>query len=149
MDSLITTTIITQEYNDILNNCLNSSASSNGSIDDNNNNNTNKDCNLLNGTLTSNCTNSSSSSISSGSIIETNENDLNLSFNEYMSKTNWIVNYLPQNMTQEEVKQLFSTIGTVESCKLVKHKISGNYMLLEVIISSYHLFYLNSEKVKV
>ncbi len=148
MDSLITTTIITEQYNDILNTCLNSSASSNGSIDDNNNNNTNKDCNLLNGTLTSNCTNSSSS-ISSGSIIETNENDLNLSFNEYMSKTNLIVNYLPQNMTQEEVKQLFSTIGTVESCKLVKHKISGNYLLLEVIITSYHLFYLNSEKVKV
>ncbi len=148
MDSLITTTIIKQEYNDILNNCLNSSASSNGSTDDNNYN-PNKDCNLLNGTLTSNCTTSSSSISSLLSIIETNENDLNLSFNEYMSKTNLIVNYLPQNMSQEEVKQLFSTIGTVESCKLVKHKISGNYMLLEVIITSYNLFYSNYDKVKV
>jgi hypothetical protein len=142
MDSLITTPIVTQEYNDILNTCLNSSASSNGSIDDNN---TNKDCNLLNGTLTSNCTTSSSS----GSIIETNENDMNLPFNEYMSKTNLIVNYLPQNMTQEEVKQFFSTIGIVESCKLVKHRISGNYLLLEILITSYNLFFSNYEKVKV
>ncbi|EUB55209.1 ELAV-like protein [Echinococcus granulosus] len=36
--------------------------------------------------------------------------------------TNLIVNYLPQNMTQEEIKSLFSSIGEVESCKLIRDK---------------------------
>nr|XP_008101971.1 PREDICTED: ELAV-like protein 3 isoform X5 [Anolis carolinensis] len=41
------------------------------------------------------------------------------------SKTNLIVNYLPQNMTQEEFKSLFGSIGEIESCKLVRDKITG------------------------
>lgn len=41
------------------------------------------------------------------------------------SKTNLIVNYLPQNMTQDEIKELFSSIGPVESCKLIKDKLTG------------------------
>ncbi|KAJ8345594.1 hypothetical protein SKAU_G00297870 [Synaphobranchus kaupii] len=41
------------------------------------------------------------------------------------SKTNLIVNYLPQTMTQEEFKSLFSSIGDIESCKLVRDKITG------------------------
>lgn len=41
------------------------------------------------------------------------------------NKTNLIVNYLPQNMSQEEVRALFSSIGEVESCKLVRDRISG------------------------
>lgn len=45
--------------------------------------------------------------------------------NEFSSKTNLIVNYLPQNMTQEEIKSLFSSIGQVDSCKLIKDKLSG------------------------
>ncbi|VUZ50170.1 unnamed protein product [Hymenolepis diminuta] len=36
--------------------------------------------------------------------------------------TNLIVNYLPQNMTQEEIKSLFASIGEVESCKLIRDK---------------------------
>ncbi|KAK4816280.1 hypothetical protein QYF61_014352, partial [Mycteria americana] len=40
------------------------------------------------------------------------------------SKTNLIVNYLPQNMTQEELKSLFGSIGEIESCKLVRDKIT-------------------------
>ncbi|XP_039203468.1 ELAV-like protein 3 [Crotalus tigris] len=40
------------------------------------------------------------------------------------SKTNLIVNYLPQNMTQEEFKSLFGSIGEIESCKLVRDKIT-------------------------
>lgn len=43
------------------------------------------------------------------------------------SKTNLIVNYLPQNMTQEEIRSLFSSIGEVESCKLVRDKSSGKW----------------------
>ncbi|KAI6058401.1 ELAV-like protein 2 isoform X8 [Aix galericulata] len=41
------------------------------------------------------------------------------------SKTNLIVNYLPQNMTQEELKSLFGSVGEIESCKLVRDKITG------------------------
>ncbi|KAG5452449.1 ELAV-like protein 4 [Clonorchis sinensis] len=41
------------------------------------------------------------------------------------NKTNLIINYLPPNMSQEEVRALFSSIGEVESCKLVREKTSG------------------------
>ncbi|KAL4688271.1 hypothetical protein H8959_004523 [Pygathrix nigripes] len=41
------------------------------------------------------------------------------------SKTNLIVNYLPQNMTQDEFQSLFGSIGDIESCKLVRDKITG------------------------
>lgn len=41
------------------------------------------------------------------------------------SKTNLIVNYLPQTMTQEEIRSLFSSIGEVESCKLIRDKVTG------------------------
>lgn len=43
------------------------------------------------------------------------------------SRTNLIVNYLPQTMTQEEMRSLFSSIGELESCKLVRDKISGEF----------------------
>ncbi len=46
------------------------------------------------------------------------------------SKTNLIVNYLPQGMTQEEIRSLFSSLGEVESCKLIRDKTTGNYMLI-------------------
>ncbi|VDK67355.1 unnamed protein product [Litomosoides sigmodontis] len=39
-----------------------------------------------------------------------------------MKATNLIINYLPQNMTQEEVHALFSTLGEIDSCKLVRDK---------------------------
>lgn len=38
------------------------------------------------------------------------------------SRTNLIVNYLPQTMTEEEIKSLFSSVGEVESVKLVRDK---------------------------
>lgn len=43
------------------------------------------------------------------------------------SKTNLIVNYLPQTMTQEEIRSLFSSIGEVESCKLIRDKVTGEF----------------------
>lgn len=52
------------------------------------------------------------------------------------SKTNLIVNYLPQNMTQEEFRSLFGSIGEIESCKLVRDKITGK-------TKSINNFYLN------
>ncbi|TRY81988.1 hypothetical protein DNTS_030990 [Danionella cerebrum] len=41
------------------------------------------------------------------------------------SKTNLIVNYLPQNMSQDELRSLFSSIGEVESAKLIRDKVAG------------------------
>uniref|UniRef100_A0AAY4EU68 ELAV-like protein n=1 Tax=Denticeps clupeoides TaxID=299321 RepID=A0AAY4EU68_9TELE len=41
-------------------------------------------------------------------------------------KTNLIVNYLPQNMTQDELRSLFSSIGEVESAKLIRDKVAGH-----------------------
>ena len=46
------------------------------------------------------------------------------------SKTNLIVNYLPQTMTQEEIRSLFSSIGEVESCKLIRDKVTGELSLM-------------------
>lgn len=43
------------------------------------------------------------------------------------SKTNLIVNYLPQTMTQEEIRSLFSSIGELESCKLIRDKMTGEF----------------------
>ena len=39
--------------------------------------------------------------------------------------TNLIVNYLPQTMSQEELRSLFATIGAVKSCKLIRNKATG------------------------
>lgn len=47
-----------------------------------------------------------------------------------ISKTNLIVNYLPQTMSQEEVKSLFGSIGEVESCKLIRDKVTGKFSTL-------------------
>lgn len=49
---------------------------------------------------------------------------LNASGND-ISKTNIIINYLPQTMSQDDVYSLFSTIGEVENCKLVRDKATG------------------------
>ncbi|KAM4535356.1 ELAV-like protein 3 isoform X3 [Xiphophorus maculatus] len=60
----------------------------------------------------------SGTSLPNGPVISTNGSTDD-------SKTNLIVNYLPQNMTQEEFKSLFGSIGEIESCKLVRDKITG------------------------
>ena len=44
---------------------------------------------------------------------------------ENKATTNLIVNYLPQSMSEDEFKALFSAIGYVDSCKLIKDKASG------------------------
>jgi ELAV like protein 2/3/4 len=49
----------------------------------------------------------------------------NVDMDEGDRKTNLIVNYLPQTMTQEEIRSLFSSIGEVESCKLIRDKVTG------------------------
>lgn len=50
------------------------------------------------------------------------------------SKTNLIVNYLPQNMTQEEFRSLFGSIGEIESCKLVRDKITGKTVKVGIVV---------------
>ena len=58
------------------------------------------------------------------------------------SKTNLIVNYLPQTMTQEEIRSLFSSIGEVESCKLIRDKVTGIWIIVyQLIRMSVLLFY--------
>lgn len=49
------------------------------------------------------------------------------------SKTNLIVNYLPQTMTQEELRSLFSSIGELESCKLIRDKVNSEWIMMIVV----------------
>jgi len=83
-----------------------------------------------------NGTNGMHRTASSGSLSGQVQNDqmqMDQEYDEYAangqcggsSQTNLIVNYLPQNMTQDEIKELFSSIGPVESCKLIKDKLTG------------------------
>jgi RNA recognition motif-containing protein len=55
------------------------------------------------------------------------------------SKTNLIVNYLPQSMTQDEIRSLFSSIGEVESCKLIRDKLSGKIQYILLILRAKRL----------
>lgn len=60
------------------------------------------------------------------------------------SKTNLIVNYLPQTMTQDEIKSLFQSIGAVESCKLIRDKVTGsiiNYQRYLILKKKFLYFY--------
>jgi len=45
------------------------------------------------------------------------------------NKTNLIVNYLPQSMSQDDIRSLFSSIGDIESCKLIRDKSTGQSQL--------------------
>lgn len=59
--------------------------------------------------------------------VQSNGRSGSIGSNDDLSKTNLIVNYLPQTMTQEEVKSLFGSIGEVESCKLIRDKVTGKH----------------------
>ena len=58
-----------------------------------------------------------------------NNNLTNANINNHLpleeSKTNLIINYLPQAMTQDDLRSLFSSIGELESCKLIRDKLTG------------------------
>ncbi|CAH1980551.1 unnamed protein product [Acanthoscelides obtectus] len=67
-----------------------------------------------------------SNGLDSGVVGQQNGNSQNnVGGGQEESKTNLIVNYLPQNMTQEEIRSLFSSIGEVESCKLIRDKVTA------------------------
>ncbi|XP_056599918.1 ELAV-like protein 1a isoform X1 [Triplophysa dalaica] len=59
-------------------------------------------------------------------------NDMSNGYEDHMAdeakdaNTNLIVNYLPQNMSQDELRSLFSSIGEVESAKLIRDKVAGH-----------------------
>lgn len=62
-------------------------------------------------------------------------------------KTNLIVNYLPQGMSDQEFRSLFSSIGKLESCKLVKDKDtreSSQYTLYFLLVQRLYLGLLRS-----
>ncbi|XP_068176495.1 ELAV-like protein 1 isoform X1 [Antennarius striatus] len=42
------------------------------------------------------------------------------------NRTNLIINYLPQSMSQDELRSLFTTVGDVESAKLIRDKVAGH-----------------------
>lgn len=79
-------------------------------------------------------------SMSSGSQSSPNNGSSNSGLEE--SKTNLIVNYLPQTMTQEEIRSLFSSIGEVESCKLIRDKITGTAPLSNSSLCMFILHFL-------
>lgn len=56
------------------------------------------------------------------------------------NKTNLIINYLPQNMSQEEIRTLFSSLGEVESCKLIRDKQTGPLFLHSEISNQTSIF---------
>jgi hypothetical protein len=49
------------------------------------------------------------------------------------SRTNLIINYLPQAMNNDEVQQMFSAVGELASCKLVKDKITSMCAVLFIV----------------
>lgn len=57
------------------------------------------------------------------------------------NKTNLIINYLPQNMTQEEIRSLFGNVGEVESCKLIRDKQTGISGSLNFVTSTSNYCY--------
>lgn len=50
------------------------------------------------------------------------------------SRTNLIVNYLPQSMSQDELRSLFSSVGDVESAKLIRDKVAGNALSTTAVL---------------
>lgn len=71
-----------------------------------------------------------SNGLDSNVVGQQNGGNVNQVGSQEESKTNLIVNYLPQTMTQEEIRSLFASIGEVESCKLIRDKVTGEYFLI-------------------
>jgi ELAV like protein 2/3/4 len=62
-----------------------------------------------------------SNTLSSSSSLSSNTNNSNL---DTTSKTNLIVNYVPQTMVKDEFETLFASIGEIQCCTLVMDKLS-------------------------
>jgi len=58
-------------------------------------------------------------------MASSSETDHNLSSSpnsgcDDSSRTNLIINYLPQNLTESELFKMFVTVGTVTNCKIMR-----------------------------
>jgi len=67
-------------------------------------------------------------------------------------KTNLIINYLPQNMTEKELYSMFVTIGPVESCRVMKDfkvcpycgtTVKKNKILIYIYVYTYIYVYIS------
>jgi len=63
-----------------------------------------------------------------------------------VNKTNLIVNYLPQTLSQDDMTALFSSVAPVDSCKLVRDKTTGRPTYLRVSSRSYSSYTLRPVK---
>lgn len=82
-------------------------------------------------------TNNNAIAMSSSKTSDIGHDDQNAVADD--SKTNLIINYLPQNMSQEEIRSLFSSIGEVESCKLIRDKQTGWSVVVVHMACPHHL----------
>lgn len=85
------------------------------------------DCKLISSpTTNSNISNTVNNTNTTNNLEPlTSTNDVNRE-----PRTNLIVNYLPQSMTQEDIRSLFVGCGEVESCKLIRDKITGKLLII-------------------
>lgn len=93
----LASSMVKQEANDFDDSARGESSANSSSINSNDNNNNNG--------------------------IATIKSDQNV--NDEEEKTNLIVNYLPQQMSDEEFENLFKDFGTMKSCKIVRNRVSG------------------------
>ena len=53
----------------------------------------------------------------------TNSTSSSIFFNEDRSRTNLIINYLPQSYDQNDLQRLFERVGPIRQCKLIRDKV--------------------------
>ena len=74
--------------------------------------------------------NTAALSVANNNNNSTANNNNNNNNNDIDTKTNLIVNYLPQTMSQEDIRSLFVSFGEVESCKLIRDKVTGKWIYI-------------------
>lgn len=68
---------------------------------------------------------SGESSVNNSDNNNDNNADMSNDQEDNDEKTNLIVNYLPQQMTDEQFEDLFKKFGSMKSCKIVRNRVSG------------------------
>lgn len=62
-----------------------------------------------------------------------NANTAGVFFNEDRSRTNLIINYLPQSYDQNDLQRLFERVGPIRQCKLIRDKVFIDFVLTILI----------------
>lgn len=80
-----------------------------------------------NGQANSNCTLNNSSSINGGLMQDSSQvsANSNTAISPGDSRSNLIINYLPQSIKEHDFNMLFSKIGPLKSCKLMFDRQTG------------------------